>query len=332
MHRFLNSASAFRLGTVSLCLVAAISVAFGVELTTLSDRVRIEMGGKLFTEYIFAGARRPYLYPILMPDGTGLSRDFPMKETPGEDHDHPHHRALWFAHSSVNGVDFWNEDPAGGHTPKGRIVHDAILEATSGETAVIRASNRWLAPDGRLLCRDETTIRIRAMPGGRILDYEVTLHALPDEPLLMGDNKDGTMAIRLAQWMTLPHLYQKRKISGDGHIVTSTGARDADAWGKRADWCDYHAAHDGKIYGVAIFDHPENLRHPTWWMARDYGLFGANPFGRHDYEHLENQPHIGDYTIQPGSSLTLRYRFIFNEGDEKAAHVAELYREYAAGK
>jgi len=63
-----------------------------VTLTVLADRVRIEVGGKLFSEYIFAGASRPYLYPILMADGTSLTRDFPMKETPGEDHDHPWHR------------------------------------------------------------------------------------------------------------------------------------------------------------------------------------------------------------------------------------------------
>ena len=66
-----------------------------VRLTRLADRVRVEIEGRLFTEYIYAdGASRPYCYPILLADGTGLSRDFPMKETPGEDRDHPHHRAL----------------------------------------------------------------------------------------------------------------------------------------------------------------------------------------------------------------------------------------------
>ena len=108
------------------------------------------------------------------------------------------------------------------------------------------------------------------------------------------------------------------------------GDTDAAAWGKRADWCDYSAEHDGKTYGVAIFDAPENLRHPTWWMARDYGLFGANPFGRHDYENLKTQPHLGDYTIPAGGSLTLHYRFFFHLGDAKAADVAAHYRDWAA--
>ena len=307
-----------------------------VKLTPLADRVRVEIGGQLFTEYIYGdGATRPYCYPILAPDGTPLSRDYPMKQTPGEDTDHPWHRSLWFAHSMVNGVDFWNEGSGdAGRSPKekGKTIHEALVETSSGAVGVIHARNRWVAPDARLICTDDRTLRFRAATKGWLLDYEITLHALPDAPLLMGDNKDGTMAMRLAQWMTMPHKVQGKDIPGNGHIVTSNGARDADAWGKRADWCDYSAEHRGKTYGVALFDHPQNLRHPTWWMARDYGLFGANPFGQHDYENLKDQPHIGDYTIPAGGSLTLRYRFYFHIGDEKAAGVAEHYADYTAGK
>jgi hypothetical protein len=78
---------------------------------------------------------------------------------------------------------------------------------------------------------------------------------------------------------------------------------------------------------VAIFDDPRNLRHPTWWMARDYGLYGANPFGKHFYEKLQDA-HAGDYTVPAGGSLTLRYRFYFHLGDTAAAHVAEHYADF----
>ena len=307
-----------------------------VKLTRLADRVRVEIAGQLFTEYIYGdGASRPYCYPIVATDGTGLTRDFPMKDTPGEDRDHPWHRSLMFAHSMVGGVDFWNEGTGdAGKSPKekGRTVHDTMVETSSGDVGIIRTTNRWMAPGEKLICTDERTIRIRSVPGGRLLDYEVTWRAPSDTPLLLGDNKDGTMAIRLAQWMTLPHKYQKQDIPGEGHIVTAKGDRDAAAWGKRADWCDYHAPRAGKIYGVAIFDHPQNLHHPTWWMARDYGLFAANPFGQHDFEGLKDQPHAGDHTIPAGGSLTLRYRFYFHEGDEVAAQVAARYADYAAEK
>jgi hypothetical protein len=256
-----------------------------------------------------------------------------MKETPGEDTDHPHHRSLWFAHSNVNQIDFWNEGTAGTKFPKGRTVHDGFVETKSGAVGTIRVRNRWVAPDGRLIANDETTVRFRGSREARMLDYEVTIKALADTPLVMGDNKDGTMAIRIAQWMTMPHKVRGTNIPGQGHIVTANGDSDAAAWGARANWCDYSAPHDGKTYGIAIFDHPQNLRHPTWWMARDYGLFAANPFGQHDFEvAAKHPPGKGDYTIPAGGTLTLRYRFYFHLGDAKAAHVAERYAEYAAGR
>lgn len=304
-----------------------------VKLTRLGDRVRVEIGGRLFTEYVFAGATRPYCYPLLAADGTGLTRDYPTKHTPGEDTDHHWHRSFYFEHSVINDVDFWNEQGGDkGNSPdaKGDTVQDALLETTSGKVGVIRTHDRYVAPGDRLICTDERTLRIQADGDARILDFEVTLHALPDTPLHIGDNKDGTMAVRVAQWMTMPHKYHGAITGGTGHIVTATGERDNAAWGKRADWCDYHAEHNGKTYGIAIFDHPQNLRHPTWWMARDYGLFAANPFGWHDFEPDKAARGAGDYTIPAGGALTLRYRFIFHYGDEKAAHLAERYAAYAA--
>ncbi len=315
--------------------LAAFLSAAPVKLTKLADRVRVEIGGQLFTEYVHSDdSSRPYCYPIILADGTGLTRDFPMKETAGEDRDHPHHRALMFVHGDANKIDFWNEGKAGPPLPKGRTVHDGPAGTSDGDTGTLRTRNRWLSPDGKLIATDETTLRFRdASDGNRTLDYEVTIRALPDTPLVLGDSKEGTMAIRVAQWLTLPHRISGKDIPGVGHLLTSTGVRDKEVWGKRAAWCDYHAARDGKTYGVAIFDHPQNLRHPTWWMARDYGLFAANPFGQHEFEPEMKHPRgMGDHTIPAGGTLTLRYRFYFHAGDPEAAKVAEHYAAYAAGR
>jgi hypothetical protein len=315
-------------------LLGPVAHAESVTLTKLPDRVRVEIGSQLFTEYIFGdGASRPYCYPILSADGTSLTRDFPMKETPGEETDHPHHRALMFAHGDANGIDFWNEGKSGGSLPKGRTVSMGFVETTSGEVGTLRTGNRWFSPDGKLIATDDTTLRFHADQTGRYLDYEVIIRALLDAPLVMGDSKEGTMSIRVPQWMTLTHQYKGQTVTGTGRLLTSTGVRDADVWGKRADWCDYFAPHNGKIYGVAIFDHPGNLRHPTWWMARDYGLFNANPFGQSEFEPEKKLPkNAGEYTIPAGSSLVLRYRFYFHEGDPDAAQVAARYADYAAGR
>jgi hypothetical protein len=140
------------------------------------------------------------------------------------------------------------------------------------------------------------------------------------------------MAIRLAPTMQLaptPAMKAKGQ-TARGHIVNSEGQTDGGTWGKRAAWCDYYGPVDGHVVGVAIFDHPSNPKHPTWWHVRDYGLFAANPFGVHDFE--RKPAGTGDIKIPSGESLTFKYRFYFHKGDDKQGKVAERYSEYAAAK
>lgn len=327
-NRTLFRAVVLALATTATLLAAEPSA---VKLTRAADRVRVEVEGRLLTEYIFAGAYRPYCYPVLAADGTPLTRDFPMKQTPGEDQDHPHHRSLWFAHSDVDGIDFWNQDMAGSPRPKGRIEHDALLETRDGPVGLLRARNRWVAPDGRVLCTDERTLRFGASDGDRFIDFEVTLRAPADAPVHLNDDKDGVLGLRLATWLNQPRTAatRRRYTGGEGQLVTARGDRDGPAWGKRGEWADYHAPHAGRIYGVAIFDHPQNLRHPTWWHARDYGLFAANPFGQQDFEPATSRENAGLHVIPAGGSLTLRYRVLLHTGDEKTARLAERYADYA---
>lgn len=298
----------------------------------LQDRVRVEIGGQLFTEYVFHGAPKPYLFPVVAADGTELTRGFPMRPAAaGENADHPHHRSLWFGHGKVNGFDFWKETG----TKAGKIVNESVEHANGAGTGTIRSRNRWVGPDGVLLLTDETRLRIEPLAnGGRYLDYDITLEAPAEKPVVFGDTKEGAMAIRLAPWFTLPHADAKTPRAG-GAIVNAGGARDDEAWGKRAAWVDFHGSKDAQVYGVAVFDHPQNPRYPTWWHVRDYGLFAANPFGRHDFEGTREAPlpaNTGDLTIPAGGRATFRWRFYFHFGDEKAAAVAQHARDYAAGK
>jgi hypothetical protein len=112
-------------------------------------------------------------------------------------------------------------------------------------------------------------------------------------------------------------------------VVNSEGERNATAWGRPARWVDYSGTIDGKPVGIAVFDHPGNLRHPTRWHARGYGLFAANPFGLHDFA---GEPRgSGSHTIPDGGTLRLRYRFVFHEGDAEHAGIERRWREWAGG-
>jgi len=293
--------------------------ASGVKLTGHDDKVTVEIDGKLFTEYRFKEPQRPFFYPVLGPTGVPVIRHYPMNpdlDKGGDRLDHPHHKSLWFTHGAINGVDFWADG-------RGKIVHDKFLEVRSGpRVGVIKAQNKYVAPDGKIVCTDTRTHRFWRSPDGRMMDFEITIHA-SNGKVTMGDTKEGSMAIRLTSSMRV------RGEVGQGHIVNSEGNRETSAWGKRAKWCDYYGPVEGQTVGVAIFDHPDNPCHPTWWHVRDYGLFAANPFGVHDFE--KKPAGTGDLVIPAGQSVTFKYRFYFHRGDEKQGKVAERYRAYASG-
>jgi hypothetical protein len=205
-------------------------------------------------------------------------------------------------------------------------VHEKFLEVKSGDVGVIKSANKLVAKDGTVIATDERTIRIYNVQDAVLFDFEVTVKASNGD-LVFGDTKEGTMALRLNERM---RLTQPKKQKGEGRIVNSEGVRDAETWGKRAKWVDYYGPVEGKTVGVAIFDHPSNPRHPTWWHVRDYGLFAANPFGIHDFEKKEKG--AGDMKVKAGDSVTFKYRFYIHSGDEKQAKVSEVFEEYASGK
>ncbi|HAM70642.1 MAG TPA: hypothetical protein DCM86_03255 [Verrucomicrobiales bacterium] len=294
----------------------------GVSIRQGDEALQVEINGTLFTEYHFKGAPHVYFHPLIGPGGTAMTRSFPMKEVDGEEKDHKHHRSLWFSHGDVNGIDFWSEEPKAG-----QIRHVKFLEIQSGKFAGwIRSTNEWINPEGGVTCTDERLFRVYARPGNeRIFDFEVTLYA-GKKDLVLGDTKEGTMAVRLNETL---RLKQNKFNAGKppGTILQSTGIRDDATWGKQADWCDYHGLIDGKRVGIAIFDHPHNPRHPTHWHVRDYGLFAANPFGIHDFE--KKPKGTGNLVVAAGRSITFRYRFYIHEGDTEAAKVADHYKEYS---
>jgi sugar phosphate isomerase/epimerase len=289
----------------------------GVKILQGEKKLKVEINGALFTEYNFKDGPFPYFYPVIGPTGEPVIRHWPMKEAENEAKDHKHHRSLWYTHGEVNGYDFWQGR-------NDRIVHDKFIRVSSSrKVGVIHSKNKWVAANGKVVCTDTRKHRFYSRGDGQMMDFEITIHA-SEGKVVMGDTKEGTMAIRLAPTMRL------RGEVGKGHIVNSEGVRDKATWGKRAAWCDYYGPVKGEIVGVAIFDHPKNPKHPTWWHVRDYGLFTANPFGVHNFEGKPKG--TGDITIPSGQSLTFRYRFYFHKGDDKQAKVAEHYREYAESK
>jgi hypothetical protein len=289
----------------------------GVLISPQDGKLRIEINGEFFSDYHFEGVTRPYFHPVIGPDSLPMTRNWPMGDGEGEAHDHPHHKSFWYAHGDINGHDFWSEADRAGTTK-----HIAFLQIRSGRNkGVIKTLNHLVAKDGTIVGSDVRTMTIHNRPGSeRIVDFDIEVRASHGE-MVMGDTKEGSMALRLAPTMRL-----KGEVA-QGHIVNSEGVKDGDTWGKRAKWVDYYGPVKGKEVGVAIFDHPENPRHPTWWHVRDYGLFAANPFGVHHFERKEAG--TGNLIIKNGQSQSWKYRFYFHRGDSESAQVANRYDLYA---
>jgi hypothetical protein len=243
----------------------------GVTATRRDDAIEFTVGGRPFTTYNFGKQwARPFFYPVLGPEQVQITRNYPMVEgVPGETTDHHHHKSIWVAHGDVNGVDDWSET-----RNHGRQVSRRIKEVVEGPVVgVVRQDLDWVSARAKTACAEEREIRIYASPPQeRIIDLAVTFKAKRGK-VTFGDTKEGGIcSARVATSMDG---------SRGGTIENSYGAlTEAETWGRRAAWCDYSGPVGGKLVGIAIFDTPGNLRYPTYWHVRDYGLSGATTCSR----------------------------------------------------
>jgi hypothetical protein len=303
------------------------SAALPVEVTRSGHQVEVRIGGRPFTTYSFDPlVAKPFLSPLRSARGTVVTRGFPMApDIAGEDHDEPHQRAMYFAHGDINGFDFWGEAAF----PKwsdhqvstfGRTVFRAVDDMQSGaDGGRLQATFDLVAPTAAV-AEETQTYRFEGDEQSRTIDCEFVIRATHG-PIVMGDTKEGTFAIRVVKALDSP----------PGHMMNASGASGEKAiWGKRSNWVDYYGRVAGEDVGLAIFDHPHNLRAPTYWHARAYGLLAANPFGLKPFTGDRRQD--GRYEIPAGGSLVFRYGVFIHPGNPSQAGVAEAYRRFTAQK
>lgn len=268
--------------------------------------------GELFTEYVYAGQRVPSLYPLLAPGGVPVTRALPLEQRPGEPADHPEQLSLWFAHGDVNGHDFW-------HDPEARIENgEAILCDSGSGAACIRARNLWVA-GGELVLIESRTMTFRIEDDLRAIDFDLRLSPA-DGPVTFGDTQDGTFALRLRPEFGFGP-------GGAGRAQNSEGERDGAVWGKHARWVAFGGPVDGEELSVAVLDHPNNVRHPTRWQVRDYGLCAANPFGVHAFE--DAAPAAGALRVEEAETLRLRYRVVLFRGALDPGDLEDEWSDFA---
>ena len=326
----------------ALVLIFSFVLSAQAEVTATKSKdgkkVVIQIDGKPFAEYLTCSGLKPCVWPIIGPTGKPMTRAYPMaKLGKNEVNDHVHHRSLWFTHGTVivdgKTYDFWSEKN-GKKKKKGKkkevksskTVHKGFTKISSGEVAVVATTNDWVGSDNKkTILKDERTLTFGTDGESRYIDFDITLTA-QDKPVTFGDDKEGTMGIRVAGSL-------KPEAKMGGKMIDAQGDVDKAVWGKASPWIDVSGPVDGKggeTVGISMMNHPSSFRYPTTWHARTYGLCAANPFARSFFEHDKTKN--GSYTIEPGKSITFRYRFYFHKGDAKAAKVAEAFKKYSKEK
>jgi len=298
-----------------------------VSLAMGSDAIGISIDGAPFTKYVFKPktvgkipVHRPYFYPVYGPGQTPMTRPFPLApddpKAMKSKTDHPHHTSLYVAHGDVNEVNNWHIGPKSGFQ-----VHKSFKGMASGPVlAQFTEDLDWTATDKKTPVLAETrTVRVYRLPDTtRILDLVLVFTAKYGK-VVFGDTKEGGLCAT--------RMRPEFRADKGGRLVNAAGQTGGGAWGKKSPWVDCSGKVGGKTLGYAILDHPKNLRHPTTWHARTYGLLTANPFGLSHF--MRGKKIRGDFTLEAGKSVTFRYRVYFHPGDEKDGKVASRFADYA---
>jgi hypothetical protein len=303
------------------------------------QKVDVFIGGKPFTSFLYPDSlEKPVLFPLRAANGTIVTRGFPLDPKPGEPTDHPHHIGLWFNFENVNGLDFWNNSyaiPANKKNLYGWIRTDRILQTKSGATGMLAYHANWTDQQKHILLEETTKFEFSGDASRRVVTRITTLTA--DTDVTFNDAKDGMLGLRLAHELQIPTTEDQQFTDNKGNVtvvkggtdhiangnyVTSAGKTGNDAWSTRGVWCKVYGKIGADSVSITIFDHPENPNYPTFWHARGYGLFAANPLGEKVFTGGKSAKNL---KLKNGASVIFRYRVVITSGGQ-TIDTAELNR------
>ncbi len=254
--------------------------------------------------YVYGGKPKPFFHPLSTPSGHCL--------TLFEPHDHVWHRGLWFTIKFINGENFWEE-----HEPYGTqqtLLPPSVTHEENG-SIVVSSSQLWERPNGAgAVFHENRQFHYVLLSGDSYaLDFETALTAQADllldrTPFTTWGGYGGLVFRGNRNWQ------QTRLLFSDG----STSDRPL---GIFADWADLSGKLDGGpnlTGGVALLDHPQNLRHPSPW----YGGTGPG--------HYINAAFLFHETmnVARGETLRFRYRVLVHDGIWEQEQLHAAYEAY----
>ena len=309
-------------------------------------RVDVVIDGQPFTSYIWPERlAKPTLFPLRTAKGTLVTRGFPLEPRPGERVDHPHHVGLWLNYGNVNDFDFWNNSEAikPQDAPKmGNIRHRAITAAKSGsQQGELEIDADWVTGKQQTILKEHTRFVFRGGPNFRSIDRITTLQA-QGEKVVFHDDKEGMLGMRVVRALEAPS--DKAEVFTDasgrpttvakmdntgvnGVYLTSEGKKGDAAWGTRGRWCNLSGRVGEEPVTITILDHPSNPGFPTYWHARGYGLFAANPLGAKVFSNGNEEM---NFSLGPNQSVTFRYRILISSDIATPESTEAAYQSFVS--
>lgn len=237
---------------------------------------------------------RPYIHPIIAPDGNGVLTEF----SPAH---HKHQTGLYWGLKKLNGRDYFmnwqgdywrriSADVIAGDGPKvsWQTVYDLLDE---NRNAILTETQTWsmYETEGRFL-----------------LDLEWRGEAKTD--VILEKFYVGGLFLRMP-W----------REGIDGEVINADGKRNSEAEGQRAMWNDIGIQIDAREDKghIAMLDHPDNAGFPIAWRVDNE--LGVGP----------SRQIMGDWRIQKGKTEVIRYRLVIYTGAFNHDTITRLWNDYA---
>lgn len=257
--------------------------------------------------YQYGDTPKPFFHPVLTPAGHCVTLLSP--------HDHIWHRGIWFTIKFINGENFWEEKEKGEFGTQVTLQPPDILHESDGAVC-ISSRQEWRRPgDAGVVFDEQRLLTYRPFaPDAYAIDWSVSL-AARDNLLL-----DRTVYTTWGGYSGL--AVRGNRNWQDTKLLFADGSMTDRPTGWPGPLCDLSGTFDGgrnQEGGIAVFDHPDNVRHPSPW----YGNTGSGHFFNAAF--LFHEP----MTLKKTQKLTLKYRTLIHDGRWGAARLHEAYRDYA---
>ncbi len=250
---------------------------------------------------------KPCFHPLNMIDGIMLTNLYPD--------DHPWHRGVWFCWKQLNGVDFWGENRKTHQSWAGKTdVTHLEFHPHDDFSADLILTLTYTPPRQQTLLLEQRTIHVSAptVEGDYAITSEHVFIAAQDT--VINKNYYGGFAFRLG-----PDLKRWAYLNANGEPYRNkSGGKGEELNSAPTPWMCALSQREPPFKGLALFDHPDNIRHPVQWCC-----ISGFPYFNPVFCYPE------DLTLKKDEHLRLRYQIQVFAHKNDLAYLRECYQRFA---